>query len=115
MPEVLQSERKQAKEKHSVRRWFHTLLKVDSKEGVFSNFIHLQVTGVKTKIEEDFSVIEEYNPLHQILFNTLIQDEFSFIVGYRTWAKSDKANFVPVMMTFDFFKCPAVTAQVIIS
>lgn len=80
MPEVLQSERKQAKEKHSVRRWFHTLLKVDSKEGAFSNFIHLQVMGVKTKIEEDFSVVEEYNLLHQILYNTLIQDEFSFIV-----------------------------------
>lgn len=32
--------------------------------------------GMKAKIEEEFSVIEEYHPLHQILQNMHVKDKF---------------------------------------
>lgn len=40
---------------------------------------------------------------------------FNLSERYRTWVRDDQRHFLPVMMTPDFFNCPAVTAQVIIS
>lgn len=44
--------------------------------GCIQEFHLFASVGMKAKMEEEFSVIEEYHPLHQILQNMNMKDKF---------------------------------------
>lgn len=77
--EVLQSERKQAsegKERSLCKMTFSHLIKGWQQGGCIQQLYPFTSVGMKAKIEEEFSIIEEYHPLHQILQNMHVKAKF---------------------------------------